>query len=177
MASEDENRQGNMARGPSPYQEWQKGEGIPIYTGSYVSDLYDLELAPWPRVGQNGAFVNLANQEQDDAWVVEIAPAGSTEVQHHLCEATVFVLTGRGATSFWQEGSEKQSVEWQRGSIFAPPLNCSYRLFNGSGEEPVRLFKQARGKSCTTITTVSQMAQTVAVESHQCSFGAGEKTR
>ena len=55
-----------------------------------MSDLYALELAPWARMGQNGAILNLADQEEDDGWVVEIAPAGSTEVQHHLCEATVF---------------------------------------------------------------------------------------
>ena len=141
MTTQDGQQEGgNYNRGPSAYAEWQAGEGIPIYTGSYVSDLYTLELKPWARLGHPGAFVNLANQEEDDAWVGEIAPAGSTEVQHHLCEATVFVLTGRGATSFWQDGSEKQSVEWQRGSVFSPPVNCHYQHFNGDGQNPARLL-------------------------------------
>ena len=131
---------GNFNRGPTPYQEWKAAEGVPIYTGSYVDDLYALELAPWARMGQNGAILNLADQEEDDAWVVEIAPAGSTTVQHHLCEATVFVLTGRGATTFWQDGSEQQSVEWQRGSVFSPPINCHYQHFNGDGQSPARLL-------------------------------------
>jgi hypothetical protein len=61
---------------PSPYEAWQKSEGIPIYTGSYVTDLKALELAPWARVGQKGAFVNLAEQEEDDGRVIEIAPGG-----------------------------------------------------------------------------------------------------
>ncbi len=49
-------------RTPSPYRLWQEGEGIPIYRASYVSDLYGLELAPWARVGQREAFVNLGDQ-------------------------------------------------------------------------------------------------------------------
>ena len=124
----------------SPYREWQESEGIPIYRGSYVTDLSAIELAPWARVGQLGAFVNLADQEQDDGLVIAIAPTGSTEVLHHMCEAVVFVLEGRGATTFWQEGTAKESVEWKRGSVFAPPLNCYYQHFNGDGQAPARLL-------------------------------------
>ena len=124
----------------SPYRQWQESEGIPIYRGSYITDLAGLELAPWARAGQQGAFVNLADQEQDDGWVMEIAVTGSTDVLHHMCEAVVFVVEGRGATTFWQEGTAKESVEWKRGSVFAPPLNCYYQHFNGDGQVPARLL-------------------------------------
>lgn len=126
--------------GESPYQQWQKGEPIPRYGGSYIADLHALEVSDWPRTGQKGAFVNLAEQEADDAYVLEIAPGGETTVQHHFFEATFYVLDGRGATTLWQEGSRKHTVEWQRGSIFAAPLNCSYQHFNLDGEKPARLF-------------------------------------
>ena len=138
--TEQTTRQGGWARAESPYNAWQKGEGIPIHTGSYIADLYHVEVGPWARIGQKGAFVNLADQQFDDAWVIEIAPGGTTEPLHHLFEATYFVLNGRGATTFWYDPAQKQSVEWQAGSIFAPPLNCSYQMFNGSGDQPVRLF-------------------------------------
>jgi quercetin dioxygenase-like cupin family protein len=131
---------GRGRRGPTPYQQWQEGEGIPINRGSYVEDLHTLEVAPWARTGQRGAFVNLADQEDDDAYVLEIAPGGQTEVFHHLFEATAYVLDGRGATTFWQEGGPKHTVEWQRGSMFSPPLNCSYQHFNLDGHAPARLF-------------------------------------
>jgi quercetin dioxygenase-like cupin family protein len=139
---------------PSPYEAWQKSEGIPIYTGSYVTDLKALELAPWARVGQKGAFVNLAEQEEDDGRVIEIAPGGQTTVQHHLYEATVYVVDGRGATSFWQQGSAKQTVEWQRGSLFAPPLNCYYQHYNLDGQQPARLFSVTNAP--TIINTLSE---------------------
>ena len=122
------------------YEQWQKGEGIPIYQGSYLADLYNAELSDWARVGQCGAFVNLADQQQDDAYILEIAPRSQTEVMHHLFEAVTFVVDGRGATTFWQEGTPKQTVEWQRGSLFSPPLNCYYQHFNGQGGAPARLF-------------------------------------
>lgn len=124
----------------TPYRAWQKSEGIPVYAGAFVEDLYTLELGFWPRVGQQGAFVNLANQEQDDGWVIELAPGASTEPLHHLFESTIFVVTGRGATAIWQEGKLKQTVEWQRGTLFSPPLNCHYQHFNLDGQQPARLF-------------------------------------
>lgn len=128
------------ARAETTYRAWQRGEGIPIYRGSYVADLAGLEVSPWPRTGQSGAFVSLAEQQEDDAHVLEIAPGGQTTVQHHLFEAGIFVVDGCGATSFWQADTPRQSVEWQRGSVFSPPLNCYYQHFNLDGERPARLF-------------------------------------
>jgi mannose-6-phosphate isomerase-like protein (cupin superfamily) len=143
----------------SAYRAWQQGEGIPINTGSYVSDLYHLEVEPWARMGQKGAFVNLADQEHDDAYVVEIAPGGQTEVQHHLFEALIYVLDGRGATTFWQAESPKQTVEWQRGSVFSPPLNCHYQHFNLDGQQPARLFAVTNGP--TMINTVAAQLESL----------------
>ena len=124
----------------SDYEIWAKGEGIPIHKGSYVSDLYNCEIADWPRTGQKGAIVNLAEQEEDDGHVLEIAPGGKTEVMHHLYESTTFVLEGRGATTIWQKDMPKQTVEWQRGSLFSPPVNCHYQHFNLDGQRRARFF-------------------------------------
>ena len=124
----------------TPYQQWQKAEGIPVYTGAFLPDLHTTELAPWPRIGQRAAFVNLADQQQDDGWVIELAPAGKTEVLHHCFEATYYVVEGRGATMFRQQGCDPETMEWQTGSVFSPPINCHYQLFNGDGAQPTRLF-------------------------------------
>src|SRR5437773_2310146 len=75
----------------SAYKRWQQGEGIPIYNGSYVTDLHTLEVAPWARTGQKGAFVNLAYQEIDDGQLLEIAGGGQTTVQRHLFESLIYV--------------------------------------------------------------------------------------
>ena len=137
---EEQQAQNRYSRGPTVYRQWQAAEGIPSYTGSYVADLYSLEVAPWARTGQKGAFVNLAAQELDDGQLTGIAPRGQTEVQHHLYEALVYVLEGRGATTIWQKDGPKQTVEWQRGSLFSPPLNTYYQHFNLDGDKPARLY-------------------------------------
>lgn len=124
----------------TPYQKWQKAEGIPVHKGSAVPDLYTAEVGFWDRVGQKAALVNLAGQEQDDGWIIEIAPRRETKVLHHVFEAMILVLEGRGATTFWQSSTQKQTVEWQRGSLFAPPLNCYYQHFNLDGDQPARLW-------------------------------------
>ena len=70
----EEAKPARSERGKSPYSNWQKGEGIPLYQGAYIENLYKLELGAWPRLGQPGAIINLADQEHDDGWLVEIAP-------------------------------------------------------------------------------------------------------
>src|SRR5437867_3159393 len=127
-------------RRQSPYQAWQQSEGIPINHGSYIMDLHEVPVAPWARFGQRGAFANLGAQEKLDTYVLEIAPGGETKVARHCFEVSIYVLSGRGATTIWLPGKEKQTVEWQRGSIFSPPLNTFYQHFNLEGQTPARLF-------------------------------------
>jgi quercetin dioxygenase-like cupin family protein len=123
------------------YSDWCKAEGVPIYKGSHVPDLHVAEVGDWPRTGQKGAIINLAAQEQNDGWLLEIAPGGQTEVMHHLFEATYYVVEGRGATTIWQPGSNrKQTVEWSDSALFSPPLNSMYQHFNLDGQKPARIF-------------------------------------
>lgn len=122
------------------YRKWQEAEGIPVNRGSFVANLHTLEVAPWERTGQKGAFVNLGNQENGDGYVLEIAPGSETKVQRHLFEVSLYVLDGRGATTIWQPGGPKQTVEWQAGAVFSPPLNCFYQHFNLDGRAPACLF-------------------------------------
>jgi uncharacterized RmlC-like cupin family protein len=128
----------------SAYEEWQQQEGVPVYESYYIEDMYTLELGPWARKGGKGAYVNLAYQYEDDAYIVEIPPGGQLNPEHHMYEALIFVLTGRGATTVWGKNTPKRTVEWKPGSLFAPPLNMTYQHFNASGTEPARLLAVTR---------------------------------
>jgi oxalate decarboxylase/phosphoglucose isomerase-like protein (cupin superfamily) len=126
---------------PTPYMRWQESEGIPSVGGYAVEDLKTVELYPWPRMGGRGVFVNLEGAEQaNDGYICEIPPGQALEPQRHLYEALIFVLSGRGATTVWQPDGSKQTFEWGEGSLFSPPMNAYYQMFNGSGSEPARFF-------------------------------------
>ena len=84
-------------------------------------------------MGGKGVFVNLEGAEQaNDGYICEIPPAGA-RASAPLFEALIFILKGRGATTVWQPDGSKQTFEWGEGSLFSPPMNAHYQLFNGSG--------------------------------------------
>jgi len=66
---------------PSPYDLWQRAEGVPIIEGHIVPDMSgDLPMRFWPRKGVNGAFIQLRGGEGSmDAHVIELAPTKHTE--------------------------------------------------------------------------------------------------
>ena len=128
------------------YEEWLQKEGVKVYEEYYFPNMMRVELGPWERKGGKGAVIHIQNRHMpNDCHVVEIAPAGKSEPEHHMYELTVYILSGRGATTIWQHdakgngnGKGKNTFEWQAGSLFSIPLNASYQHFNGSGSEPVR---------------------------------------
>jgi mannose-6-phosphate isomerase-like protein (cupin superfamily) len=121
------------------YAEWQRDEGVRVIHDFAFDDLHALELGEWPRKGGRGAVINIPNATMtNDAQIIEIAPARSSEPERHLYEEMVYVLSGRGSTSVWWDERRKQTFEWGPGSLFVIPLNAWYQHFNGSGWEPVR---------------------------------------
>ena len=121
------------------YRQWQELQGIPVVRGFHVPDIKQVEVSPWKLKGGLGAFINLDGAGgTNDAYVCEIPPGEKLKPQKHLYEEMVYVASGRGATTVWQRNGKKHTFEWQRGSLFAIPLNASYQHFNGSGVEPAR---------------------------------------
>ncbi len=121
------------------YLNWTKAEGLPTYE-DFCVDMTKVETAPWPRLNARGAFVHL-NGRGDfiSIFVMEIPPGASTSPQVHLYEEVFYVLSGHGTAVVEMPSGREHSFEWGPRSLFAFPLNARYRLFNGSGREPVRL--------------------------------------
>ncbi|MBI4528898.1 MAG: hypothetical protein HY695_34305 [Deltaproteobacteria bacterium] len=119
------------------YEQWIENEGVPVIE-AYGVDVSEVKLGPWPRRGGNGAFVQLMGME---GWtgmeIVEIPPGKALEPEKHLYEKVMYVVEGLGSTEVWQKGQEKRFFEWGQGSLFAPPLNASYRLINGGNKRAV----------------------------------------
>lgn len=120
------------------YARWIASQGIPIHVGHGLSDLRELELAPWNRIGGKAAFVQLYGMQGVTAmYVAEIAPGGALKPERHLYEEVICILQGHGASEVWDDHGHKQMFEWSPWSLFSPPMNTSHRLVNG-GREPVK---------------------------------------
>jgi mannose-6-phosphate isomerase-like protein (cupin superfamily) len=121
-----------------PYEDWAKGEGIPIHTGASI-DLLAVDTRPWARFGGKGAFCHLEGRcDFLSVFLVELPPNTSSAPQKHLYEEVCFVLSGSGATEIELADGGKQTIEWGPKSLFAVPMNARYRHRSTSGA-PARL--------------------------------------
>ncbi len=127
--------------GRTAYRRFLESERLPVVSGLAVGDLNEVEVIPWPRLDARGVYVQLLGAEDtDSASILEILPGRSTAVDKHLFEEVFFVLSGRGSCEVWNHAGARRSFEWQKGSVFAVPLNTFHRLHNGSGQTPARLL-------------------------------------
>ena len=126
----------------SPYEIYQEWEGIPVHKGFIVPDLLALELGDWQRSGGKAAFVNQDGAGGMCDTVVEEISRRAANLNHSvICtRKAVFILQGQGATTIWNEGGKKHTLEWQKGSLFSTPINTWHQHFNAQGSEPVRLI-------------------------------------
>lgn len=144
-----EEKQGGAAAGRTgiqkmpvtTYQKWIGSQGIPIVNEFSIPNLKEVAVGPWKRLGCSGAYIVLAGSEGlNDAYILEISPGGSVQPEHHMYEELFYVLSGRGATTVWNEEGPKRTFEWQEGSLFAVPLNAHHQFFNGQADSPARLY-------------------------------------
>jgi uncharacterized RmlC-like cupin family protein len=128
-----ENNQDAVRVNLNPYLDWVQNEGIPVVEDFGV-DLFDTPTRPWARFGVNGAAVHLIGRgDFVSMFLLDMPPGAATSPQRHLYEEVIFVLEGRGSTVIEAADGSKHSFEWGPRSLFAIPLNASYRHFNGSG--------------------------------------------
>ena len=123
-----------------PYDVFMKEQDIPIVRAVGVSKVQNLPLKQWTRMGGRGTFIQLWGTE--GLWgadVLEVPGAGALNTERHMYEEQYLVVEGRGTTDVWQEGGTKRIFEWQKGSLFAIPLNAYHRIVNGSSSPALRL--------------------------------------
>jgi oxalate decarboxylase/phosphoglucose isomerase-like protein (cupin superfamily) len=123
----------------TPYMRYVHNEGLDIIGAQYVPNLKTVNLKPWARRGGAGVFINHeASQVTNDCYVCEIPSGKALNPQRQMYEEMILVLSGRGSTSVWANDGRNITFEWKAGAMFAVPLNCQHRHFNGSGQEPAR---------------------------------------
>ena len=122
-----------------PYMDWANGEGIPVHL-DFGHDLLALETSPWARYDARGCFAHTHGRGDFMAnYVIEVEPGTKTAPVKHLYEAFFYVLEGHGSTTVTLPGGETRTFEWEPKALFAVPLNCTYQIFNGSGQNRARV--------------------------------------
>lgn len=124
----------------TPYLKWvEAGRATrPTFSGLLIQDVRTHPLRPWPELGVDGLYVQMADYQIVDGWILEIPPRGYTTPQRHMFEAGVYFFGGPGHTMIQQEGRRPQRIDWKRGTLFSIPLNVRYQHFN-DGALPARL--------------------------------------
>jgi quercetin dioxygenase-like cupin family protein len=125
---------------PFPYDIFMEEQGIPIFRDIGVSKVQNLPLKPWKRMGGRGTFIQLYGTEGLwGCYLVEVPAMGALNVERHLYEETFLVVEGRGTTEIWSEGGKKHVFEWNRGSMFAVPVNTYHRIVNAASSPALLL--------------------------------------
>ena len=125
----------------SPWEQFMKSEGIPIFRGIGVRDSRELPREPWARTGGLGTYIELSGlQNRTAMYVVEIPPGGALNPERHLYEERYLVLDGRGSTETWTEDEPNPLVfEWAQYSCFVVPLNTWHRIVNATSRPALLL--------------------------------------
>jgi mannose-6-phosphate isomerase-like protein (cupin superfamily) len=123
-----------------PYRDWREKEDTRLQGGIYVRDMKQIEVSDWPRYGVKGALMYLDGDDSNDEHIIEIPPGKGTNPVHHMYDAAIYVVQGRGTASVWYDEKKKRMFEWGEGSFFVLPTNITYQFFNVSGTEPARFF-------------------------------------
>ena len=115
------------------YERWMKREGVPVVEGFGVTDVRRLQLKPWKRLGCDGAYLQFRGLEGiTGVYVGRLAAGLSTEPERHLYEKIIYILQGEGVAEIQQRDCVPQTLQWQTGSLFSPPMNVLHRLINYS---------------------------------------------
>ena len=122
-----------------PYLDWVAKEGVPVYE-DFALNLAELETKYWPRFEVEGAIAHVKGRgDFTSIFIIDLAPGAATTQLQHLFEGAALVISGRGCTKCEDHTGRTHSFEWGPNSLFAPPLNSRYQIFNTSGRERARL--------------------------------------
>ena len=123
-----------------PYDQWVESLDLPIHRGYFVEDVRNLEVAPWPEMGCNAAFIQLAGMEGvADARVTEIPPGGSTKPVRFALDEVFYVAEGQGLATVWGDGVARKTFEFSPRSLFVIPRGAIRQFANARGDRPARL--------------------------------------
>ncbi len=125
--------------GRTAYERWVEDDlKLDLHRGYAATGLSKVPVKPWDQRGIGAVFYDIIGAESlAGMYVGEIPPGKSSHPARQLCDETIYIISGRGSATV-ETPTRVLNFEWGPRSLFAVPLNCKYRLHNGSGREPAR---------------------------------------
>lgn len=121
--------------------------GARVLRTNVVPDVLQTHLASWEMRGHGARTVHLSMSDHTSAAHLSSFNGGTYKKAHrHGPGAHVIILDGTGYSLLWEEGKPRQRVDWQEGSMFAPPEWWFHQHFN-TGKAPARYLALRRGGS------------------------------
>ena len=128
----------NMRKPPrakSAYERFIGGEGVPVLGGLGVHAVGAAPMAPWERLGCDGAYFKfLGSDGVIGMYAGRLPPGGATLPERHLYEKIIYILQGEGVAEIQQRDQVPQNLLWRAGSLLSPPMNTLHRLINQSDQ-------------------------------------------
>ena len=92
-------------------------------------------------LGASTASIGKGRLYQVDATLIEIPPGGQMAPHRHLAEEIIYVVSGNGYTTMWnQSENKKERYNLIEGNLLSPSLNAWHQHFNSSSDMPVRFL-------------------------------------
>jgi hypothetical protein len=88
----------------------------------------DLPARPWRK--NRGHYFDLADYEVLGAHISELMPGRNSVRHRHTTEAYLYVVKGHGFSLINYDEEPIQAVQWQEGTLFAPPRWAWHQHFN-----------------------------------------------
>ena len=128
------------------------GDFIPVRPGNhmwetnFVPDVRTIELQDFSSRGAGGGNIMLILADGTMHAHVSEMPVGTYKKAHrHGADYHVMCVSGTGYSLLWYEGDKDfQRVDWQHGTVFAPPDQMFHQHFNTS-PTPARYIAAALG--------------------------------